>query len=368
MAFSLPSFSRRASPALIGIDISTSSVKVVELSDLGARGVGLLRYAIEPLERGAIVEGNIEQPEAVAGALTRALRKSGSRIREAALAMPASAVITKRIKLPAGLTEEDYEFQVESEASNYIPFPIEEVNLDFQLIGQPDVDGASVEEGELPEVDVLLVASRKEHVEDRIALAEMCGLKPVVMDVDRYAAQTALEYVLDGLPDPSTDQIIAVFDIGSVSTTLTVMLNGETVFERDQAFGGQHLTQDLVRLYGLTPEEAELKKRSGDLPDGFHSDVLMPFIEQGAANVTRTLQFFFTSTEFSRVDRIYLSGGSSAIPGLVEAVGERAGVPTTLLMPFEGMVIDSSIRERQLEQDAPALVTACGLALRRFDA
>lgn len=360
MALSSPSLGRRTAPPLLGIDISTSSVKVVELAPGQKAAVRLQRYAIEPIERGAVADGNLEQPELVAAALNRALRRMGTRIREAALAMPSSAVITKRITLPAGLAEEDYELQVESEASQYIPFAIEEVNLDFQILG------AAPGAGE--EVEVLLAASRKEKVEDRVAVAEMCGLKPVVVDVDTYAARLALEHVAAGLPNHGEGQVIAVFDIGSVVTTVSIVLDGETVFEREQAFGGQHLTQDLVRLYGLTPEEAELKKRSGDLADGPQADVLQPFVEQGAAEVARALQFFFTSTPYTRVDRIYLAGGASVVPGLLQAIADRTQITTELLSPFQGMEIADGIRDRQLRVDAPALLTACGLAMRRFDA
>ena len=360
MALSLPSFIQRSSPPLLGIDLSSSCVKVVELAPGLKSGIRLQRYAIEPIERGAISDGNVENPELVADALAKALRRMGTRTREAALALPSTAVITKRITLPAGLREEEYELQVESEASQYIPFAIEEVNLDFQILGQAA--------GSDDEVDVLLAASRKEKVEDRVAVAEMCGLKPVVMDVDSYAARQAVDHVARFLPNQGQGQVIAVFDIGSLVTSVSIMLNGQTVFERDQAFGGHQLTQDLVRLYGLSLEEAELKKRTGDLPENYRTDVLQPFVEQGAADVARVLQFFFTSTPYARVDRIYLAGGASVVPGLVEAIADRTEVPTEILSPFQGMEIAETVREKQLRQDAPALLTACGLAMRRFDA
>ena len=360
MAISLPFLSRRASPPLLGIDLSSSSVKVVELVSGQKSPVRLQRYAIEPIERGAISDGNVENPEQVAEALSRALRKMGTRTREAALALPTSAVITKRIMLPAGLGEEDYELQVEAEASQYVPFAIDEVNLDFQVLG-PAV-------GSEEEVDVLLAAARKEKVEDRVAVVELCGLKAMVMDVESHAARLAIEHVTAMLPNAGQGQVIAVFDIGSTSTNVAVMLNGQTIFEREQGFGGQQLTQDLVRLYGLTPEEAEVKKKTGDLPETFRIDVLQPFVEQGAAEVMRALQFFFTSTPYARVDRIYLAGGTSVVPGLLEEIAERAQVPTELISPFQGMEFADGVREKQLRIDAPALLTACGLALRRFDA
>ncbi|MGD9942819.1 MAG: pilus assembly protein PilM [Burkholderiaceae bacterium] len=344
---------------MVGIDLSASSVKVVELTKGQRTPMRLERYAIEPIERGAIVDGNIEKTEPVADALLRALRKCNSRAKEAALALPSGAVITKKIMLPAGMREEDYEVQVETEASQYIPFSIDEVNLDFQLLGP-----ASNSEDE---VDVLLAASRKEKVDDRVAVAEMAGLRPVVMDVEPYALRAAVDHVTEFLPNNGQGQIIAVFSIGQTTTSLTVVLNRQTIFEREQAFGGQQLTQDLVRLYGLTPEEAEVKKRTGDLPENYQRDLLQPFIEQGTTDIGRALQFFFTSTPYTRVDQIYLAGGSSVVPGLAEAVAERMQVPTEILSPFQGMEVADSIRERQLRADAPSLLIATGLAMRRFD-
>lgn len=360
MALSFPGLTRQSSPALLGIDISPSSIKVVELAPgVVAGSFRLQRYAIEALDPATMVDGNIESPEQVAPALSRALRRLGSRTREVALAMPASAVITKRITLPMGMHEEDYELQVESEASQYIPFAIEEVNLDFQVLGPaPNADD---------EVEVLLAASRKEQVEDRVAVAEMCGLRPVVMDIDAYASRLAVERVVSQWPDGGKGLVVAVFDIGSTVTRASITLDGETIFERDQAFGGAILTQDLARVFGLTPEEAEMAKRTGDLPDNYTADVVRPFIEQGALEAMRALQFFFTSTPHSRVDRILLAGGSSVVPGLAQAVAERTEVATELLDLFSGMEIGSGIREKQLRVDAPALLTACGLALRRFD-
>ena len=261
--------------------------------------------------------------------------------------------------MPAGLKDEDYESQVETEASQYIPFPIDEVNLDFQILGPT----ANNDE----DVDVLIAASRKEKVEDRVAVAEMAGLKPMVMDVEPFAARAALDHVSSFLPDHGEGQILALFQIGSSLTSLAVTLNGQTIFERQSAFGGQQLTQDVVRLYGLMPEEAETKKRSGDLPDNYTTEVLKPFIEQAAGEVSRALQFFYTSTPYTRVDHIFIAGGSSSVTGLVEAVSEKVGVPAEVFSPFQGMEVGKDIRERQLRLDAPSLLISCGLAMRGFE-
>jgi type IV pilus assembly protein PilM len=358
--FKLANPFKKSSPPLVGIDISSSAVKVVELSAGQSTTMRLDKYAIEPIERGAVADGAIEKPEVVAEALGRALRKSGIKVKEAALALPTAAVITKKITLPAGMTDDEYEIQVESEASQYIPFSIDEVNLDFQILGPTaNSDG---------DVDVLLAASRKEKVVDRMSIAEMCGLKPVVMDIDSYAARGALDHATAYLASGAKDKIIAVFDIGHTLTKLSILLNDQTVFEREQAFGGGQLTQDIVRLYGITPEEAEVRKRSGDLPDNFATDVLNPFIDQLSTDAARSLQFFFTSTPYTKVDQVLLAGGSAVIPGLVEAVAERTQVITEIVSPFQGMEIADTVREKQLKLDAPALLVACGLAMRRFDA
>ncbi len=360
MALSLPGLLRRKAPPMLGVDLSASSVKVVELVSGGKMPMRLERYGIEPIERGAVNDGNIDKPEVVGEALQRALRRCGAKTRDAALALPSAAVITKRITLPAGMTEEEYELQVESEASQYIPFAIDEVNLDFQILG-PAASGED-------EVDVLLAASRKEKVEDRVAIAEMAGLRPVIVDAEPYAARLAVDHVTSFLPNHGQGQVIAVFDIGMAATQLTVVLNGQTIFERDHPFGGQQLTQDVMRIYGLLHEEAETKKKTGDLPDNYARDVLQPFVEQGAMDVARALQFFFTSTPYTRVDQVFLAGGTSAVPGLAEAVAERTQVATEIFSPFQGMELADSIREKQLRADAPALLVAAGLALRRFDA
>lgn len=351
---------RRGSQPLLGVDVTASSVKLVELVPGARGGMRLERYAIEPVERGAIVDGQVEKPEAVASALTRAIRRTGAKARVVAMALPSSAVIAKRIMLPAGLTADDYEVQVESEASQYIPFSIDEVNLDFQILGPSEQSPDDVE--------VLLAASRRERVDDRVMIAEMAGLKPVIIDVQPYAARLAVDHVTRFLPEQGEGMVLAVFDIGQSTTSLTVVYNGKTVFEREQPFGGGVLTQEIVRCYGLSNDEAEARKRTGDLPTNYASDVLAPFIEQGATEVSRALQFLFTSTPYSKVDRIFLAGGSAVTPGLAEAIAERTQVATEIMSPFQGMEVAPGIRERQLQVDAPALMVSCGLAMRRFDA
>jgi len=348
----------QGNPPLVGIDISTSCVRLVELAH-GAKGeLRLERYATEPLPRNAVTDGNIENMDQVVDVVRRVWKKSGTRAKLAALGMPPASVITKKIILPAGLSEDQLEVQVESEASQYIPFALDEVSLDFDVIG-PAANSAD-------DIEVMLAASRREKVEDRVAIAEASGLKATVMDIESYAARAALDRVIVQLPEGGAGQVVALFQIGAQVTHISVMLDGVTVYEREQPFGGNALTQDIVRSYGLSFDEAEARKKSGDLPDNYNTDLLMPFLESAALEVTRAIQFFYTSTPYTRVDQLFLAGGCALIPGLLELVASRTRISSAVISPFKGMQLGSSVRESQLRLDAPAYLVACGLALRRF--
>jgi len=350
-------FSRQAAP-LLGIDISSSSVKLVELGKDKAGGLVLERCAIEPLERGWITDGNIEKFDEVAEAVRRVVKKSGARTKNVALALPSSAVITKRITLPGGMTEQELEVQVESEANQYIPFSLDEVSLDFCVIG-PSKNSPG-------DIDVLIAASRREKVQDRQGLAEAAGLKPIVVDIESNASRLAAGRLIEALPGKGSNAMVALFEVGALTTSMQVILNDEVLYDRDQAFGGAQLTQLIVRQYGFSVEEAETKKRNGDLPEDYQSAVLRPFVDSMAQEIVRALQFFFTSTPHNRVDHIMLAGGSAPLPGLTEAVTQQSGFPCSSLNPFDGMEIGSQVQDRKLRRDAPAFLTACGLAMRRF--
>ena len=355
---SLGSLFNRQDAPLLGLDISSSSVKLVELSRDKAGNLVLDRCAIEPLERGWITDGNVEKFDEVAEAVRRLVKKSGTRTRNVAMALPASAVITKKIILPGGLTESELEVQVESEANQYIPFSLDEVSLDFCVVGPSAASNGDVE--------VLIAASRKEKVQDRQGLAEAAGLKPVVVDVESYASRLATARLIENLPHRGVDTVVALFEVGALTTSMQVIKNDEVLYERDQAFGGAQLTQLIVRQYGFSPEEAESKKRSGDLPDDYESGVLKPFLESMAQEIARALQFFFTSTPHNKVDYVMLAGGSSALPGLTEAVTQQTSFASICADPFEGMTIGNNIREKKMRREAASYLTSCGLALRRF--
>jgi len=346
-------------PPLIGCDISSSSVKMVEVAETGRNVYRVERYSIEPLPRDAVVDGNIMNLDAVSDCLKRCWKRMGTNIKSLALALPSAAVITKKIIVPAGQQENELELQVETEANQYIPFALDEVNLDFQVIGpapnSPD------------DVEVLIAASRKEKIEDRVAAAEAAGLKATVMDVESFATQTAFELIQRQLPDSGRDQNIAIVDVGTTMMNVNVLRNGQSIYMREQPFGGNQLTQEIQRQFGMSPEEAEAAKRTGGLPDNYDSDVLTPFLDTLGLEVARAMQFFFTSTQFNQVHQILLAGGCAAIPGIDEIVTRRTSVPTMVANPFANMALSSKIRPKHLSSDAPSLMVACGLAMRRFD-
>ena len=245
-------------PPLFGMDISSSAVKMVELADAGKGAQRVERYAIESLPKDSVLDGNIANLESVAEAVRRAWKKLGTRTKNVAMALPTAAVITKKIVCPAGLREEELEMQVEGEANQYIPFALDEVNLDFQVLG-PAPSGPE-------EVEVLIAASRKEKVEDRVAVAEAAGLKALVMDVESYAMQTAFELIRQQLPSEGRDQNVAVVDLGASIMNITVLRNDQAVYTREQAFGGNQLTQDIARHYGSRPRRPRTRSAPAACP------------------------------------------------------------------------------------------------------
>ena len=347
------------SPPLIGVDISSSAVKMVEIEQAGKNLLRVERYVIENLPKDAVTDGNIMNLEAVAETLRRAWKRMGTRAKHVAMALPAAAVITKKIIVPAGLREDELESQVETEANQYIPFALDEVNLDFQALG-PAASGPD-------DIEVLIAASCKEKVEDRVAAAESAGLKALVMDVESFATQAACEMVAQQLPNAGRDQTIAVVDIGASMMHVNVLRNGQSIYLREQTFGGNQLTQEIQRRYSLSSDEADIAKRQGGLPENYESEVLQPFMDTLALEVARAIQFFFSSSQFTQVDHILLAGGCAMIPGLDEIVATRSQSSTMIANPFASMALSARIKPKQLTLDAPALLIACGLAMRRFD-
>lgn len=346
-------------PPLIGADLSSSAIKMVELAEAGKGLYRVERYAIEPLPKDSVVDGNINNLDAVSDALKRCHKRMGTSIKNLALALPNAAVISKKILVPAGQSEEDLELQVATEANQYIPFSLDEVNLDFQVLGPAPNNQEDVE--------VLIAASRKEKIEDRVAAAEAAGLKATVMDVDLYAAQSAFELMGIGAAEDEKDQNIAMVDVGATIMAVNVLRNGQSIYLREQPFGGNELTQDIQNKFGLAPDEAEVAKRDGGLPEEYETELLQPFVDKMGLEIARALHFFFSSTPYNQVSQIVLSGGCAAIPGVDAAIMRRTQVPTVIANPFTNMDVSPKIKMKSLVQDAPSLMVACGLAMRRFD-
>lgn len=348
----------RRKPTFLGVGISSSTVKVLEISEVEHR-FRVESYAVETLPPNSVVEKAVVDVESVGEAIRRAIRKSGTNLRTVAACVPGSSVISKIITLQADLSEEELEAQVMIEADQHIPYPLEEVALDFEVLHTNEHN---------PElVDVLLVACRNENVETRIAALELGGLEPAIMDVEPYALENAFVLISSQLPDNGFDKTIAVIDIGSSMTTLYVLQNHETIYTREQVFGGQQLTEEIQRRYGLSYEEAGRAKRDGSLPDGYQTEVLEPFKQAIVQQVSRSLQFFFSSSRYNSVDHIVLAGGCSALPGLDELLEQQLKVGTTTANPFAAMSISSKVDALSLSADAPGLLVECGLALRSFD-
>ena len=348
---------RKHSP-MFGLDISSSSAKLVELSLSASGDYVLERLASEPFEKGWITDGQIEKFDEVVAAVRKLVDRAGGRTRQVAMAMPQSAVITKRIMLPAGLRDEELELQVESEANQYIPFSLDEVSLDFCVIGPSPTSGGDVE--------VLIAASRKERVQDRQGLAEAAGLKPVVLDIESHASLLAISRLVATLPNEGRDALVALFEIGADTTSLKVLRDGEMLYDRDQAFGGSQLTNLISRQYGFSFEEAEQKKLAADLPEDYESTILHNFVDSLSQEIGRALQYFFTSTPHHKVHYVMLAGGTATLPGLKERVTDLTGFASMVVNPFEHMKLGSSVRENKVRREAPSYLTACGLAMRRF--
>ena len=348
----------RKNPAMIGLDISSSSVKLVELSRDSKGGYILERMATEPFEKGWVNDGQIERFDEVAAAVRRVVQKSGTKAKRVAMAMPQAAVITKKISLPAGLRDEELEVQVESEANQYIPFSLDDVRLDFFVIGPSPTHQN--------EVEVMIAASRKDRVEDRQGLAEAAGLVPVVIDIESHASRLAVSRLIGDLGGAS-EALVALFEIGADNTSLKVLRNEELVYDRDQNFGGSQLTQLISRQYGVAFEDAERMKLSGELPEDFAASILAPFVDSLAQEIGRAMQYFFTSTPHHKVDHVMLAGGTARLSGLAERVTEVTGFAALVVNPFERMGMGKSVRESRMQREASGYLTACGLAMRRFD-
>ena len=342
---------------LIGLDISSTSVKLLELSH-GNDQYKVESYAVEPLPPNAVVEKNISDVEGVGDAIKRVISRAKPGSKSAAVAVAGSAVITKTIEMDAELSDTDLENQITVEADQYIPYPLDEVAIDFEVLG--------LSERNPEQVDVLLAACRKENVEVREAALDLGGLKPAVVDIEAHAMKRAFDLVKPQLGPNPDELVVAIIDVGATMTTLSVLADDKAIYTREQLFGGKQLTEEIQRRYSLSFEEAGLAKKQGGLPDDYEEEVLQPFKEAVLQQVTRSLQFFFSSSQYDDVDYIVLAGGTASIEGLGDMIEGKLGTPTIIANPFADMSLASRVDATALSNDAPALMIACGLAMRSF--
>ncbi len=349
-------FDKKAT-ALLGIDISSSSVKLLELSRSGGR-FKVESYGVVPLPPNTVVEKNVQDVPALADALKKVVAKTRSRVRDVAVAVAGSAVITKVIDMPVDLSELGLENQIMTEADQYVPYPLDEVALDYEVLGPS--------ESNPDQIEILLAACRHENVDTRVSALELAALRPKVVDVEVFAIERAFRLIGEQFEEIG-DQVVAIADIGATVLTLSILVDGKTLYTREQLFGGRQVTEEIQRRYGLSMEEAGQAKKQGGLPEDYESEILEPFKEALVQQIQRSLQFFFSSSQYNYVDQLVLAGGVAAMSGLRREVEEKLGLPTTVANPFANMAIGSKVNAVALAADAPAMLIATGLALRGFE-
>ena len=346
---------RKKSAPVLGIDVSEAAVKLLELSHRGSN-YQVESYAVEQLAPNSVAEKTINDVDAVGETIARVVQKSGTKTKDAAVCVAGSSVITKVINMPAGLSDDDMESQIQIEAEQHIPFPLDQVAIDFEVQNQPG-------EGE-EDVSVLLAAARSEIVDNCIAALELGGLNAKIVDIEAFTIENTIEWISQSFPPGVSTDEIAVVDIGSRSMTLSVLEDLKVVYSRDESFGGHQLTEEIQRRYGMSFEEAAIAKKTGSLPEDYNSEVLEPFKENLISEISRALQFFYSSSQTADIDILVVAGGCASIPNLADLIEPRLEIKTIIANPFSKMNISPKVNKKALANDAPALMIACGLAMR----
>ncbi|MBT5032615.1 MAG: type IV pilus assembly protein PilM [Proteobacteria bacterium] len=344
----ITSLFRKVKGPVLGVDIGTSAIKIVELAPSSGGSIKLTRWAIHSLPAGVITENTISNVDAVIDVFVSAVERESINAKRAVVAVSASHAVSSNITLPKHLSDDEMESLVELEASQFVPYPLEDVNLDFQVLG---ASGLNPEDNE-----VLAVACRREIIEDCVAVIEAAELEVQIVDIDTYALERVVAHACPSIG------LVAVVDIGHASTHLGVFDGDQTLYSRYQAFGGKQLVDLVVQSFGVSDEEAKGLIGSENPPDGYQKDVLPQFVQMAAKEIARALQFFFSSGATSSVDRIIVTGGISQIPGLLKGVANEVGVSTIVLDPFAN--IQHSFNSHHFVQNSGSLTVACGLALR----
>ncbi|MDX1676240.1 pilus assembly protein PilM [Arsukibacterium sp.] len=347
----------KQTPMMVGIDIGAHSVKAMLLSQHGSQ-YKVEAFAVEPMIKGAMADREIQDIEAVANVIGKIRKKIPKSVKFAATAVSGSTVISKVIFMDVSLTDAELESQIQVEADTLIPYPLNEVSLDFEKL--------DVNESDPSKVNVLLSAARTESVEARVAALDNGGFTAKLVDVESYALSRASELCLSQLPDDAAGKVVALVDIGATMTLLSIVEKGKTLYTRDQAFGGEQYTRSILSYYNKSYEEAELAKVSGDLPPNYTFEVLAPFQTMLLQQIRRGIQMYLTSSGRDAVDYLIVSGGTALIEGIDKLLIDELGIHTVVANPFKTIEVATSVDREQLNKSAPQLMVASGLALRSF--
>jgi len=348
----LSSLWKKKAPMMVGIDIGSHSIKAVLLGQ-DDDGYTLEAIAIEAMPRGAVIDREIQDIEAVGKVLAKVRKKIAAKISQASAAVSGQTVITKVIYMDVNLTEEELANQIEIEADSLIPYPLDEVSLDFETL--------DVNESDPSKVNVLLSAARTESVEARVSALESGGFQTKVIDIESYAVSRSYDLCLPILPSDAVDKVVAIVDIGATMMLFSVTDKGQHIYSRDQLFGGEQYTRSIVSYYNKSFEEAELAKISKELPPNYTFEVLAPFHTMLVQQVRRAIQMFLTSSGKDKIDYLVLSGGTAMVEGIQSLLAEELGIHTVIAQPFKELVVADSV-----DKVEPQLMVAAGLAMRSF--
>lgn len=359
-----------AKTPLVAIDIGSHSIKAAQLARSGNK-YELLSFGMMPLENETIVDGVIKKEDVVIEALGNLLKAEQIQVKYAVTSVSGEAVIIKKIKVPL-MSRAELEKTINQEAEQYIPFDIDDVSVDFQILGRSSdkiVEILEDEEGETDKSDkmeILLVAVQKEIIDNRVGILTDCGLKPVIVDLDVFALVNALALSHD-LTEAGT---VALIDLGASFTHMNIVADGVTSFTRDIPMGGLACTQKLMSEFGILYPDAEAFKR-GEIPEKVSRESVVHVISDAfiklAEEIGKSFEFF-SSTSTSKVSRIFISGGGALVPGVDYLFQDKLGVPVEFLSPLQGIKVNPRKFDREFAAKmGPIAAVAVGLATRKFD-
>lgn len=351
---------------IIGLDISSTAIKLMQLSKKGDQ-VRIEAFAIEPLEPGVVIEKNIINRERVVEAIQAVVKKAKVTSKKVCVCIPSSSSISKILKMSADLNDKEIGNEIQLEAERYIPYSLDEINLDYTVVGPVESKSqVKDEEAHASMVYVLLAVSKIEVIDNMKDLLAEADLVPAIIDIDSMAMMRAFEGIAKKLPGQTKRKIIALFDIGATITTMNVINQNQIIYTREQAFGGQHLVDEIENRYGLTYDEALLALKFQDLPDDYTMEILEPFKQSVAQQVSRFCQFFFSSGDYTNIDYIYITGGVSSLPGLDTLIQSKLQVKTFMANPVGDFLVPANINMDAFKRDVNRLMVCCGLALRNI--